>query len=1147
MKRIMLLLLIVLASRADGANYFVNSLNGLDSNTGLSPSTAWKTISRVNSNVFSAGDTILFKRGCTWAEGLSVFSSGTATLPIVYTAYGLSGEAVISGGEAFALAIAGQNNLRFERLCFRDRMVYLRDANQVTFACCIIRNSNDRGMHIENSSGISVLNCNITLTRYEGILARGASTTVTVRNSLIFGNGESVSFSGFYASDGATITYDHNLVSGNGYTPAFNLYGSGLVDQGGNLPKADPKVASLSKRGGYFVICSDDYNYTYWNKLNATLKPLGVNFTIFVNGAMIHPTKTADLRALAKAGNEIASHGWSHSSLTADTLFVVSTSNFDPWMTIDAENKVITLACKDTTKNVVMSWADEPKTILDLREAASEKDWEITVHPDVSDRVRLSSIAGTREAQVAFPCVVRPDVSAPDYAYWRDEITLNQTWAKEQLDITPVSIAYPGGMVNDAICQYSKDTAGLLGGRTIVPRESYLASTNVYRLPGTGIVTLKGNGSEAAVRANARCIALHAAQIGSIFVIYTHNEAEMNLKQMTWFVDEVKKNGGKFSTFGEAVRSIRADHVTHDGYTFTKQYPDSTNFHLLPGSSCINTGTAVPIAFDYEGKPMGAGGGYDIGAFESEGVPPTFKITSSAGANGTITPSGTVTAPWGGDQTFTIKPKEGYRIVSVIVDNAPVGPVSTYTFGNVSCNHAIQAVFAEAKDPVDTETHGVWAASPYSGSGDHDFRIPIKAGSFTLNGDRVRINVAASLVDSLVVVQAFIGEKAASGDPYDMTPGSIFPITFNKGNTSTIVPVGGELASDWMDFTLDRKKEYIVSLGVSGGYNAWYGAGSGSWYYWNTQNTGAPDVKNYIASKSVYVMERIEIGTVAPDTAVVTETYGNWAKGDNNSKSNQNFRLPIPSGSFTINANSFRINLEASAAYPLTVVGAYIGEVAATGDPYDMDPDTILPITFNGGSSSVIIPAHTTRFSDWMPIPLDPTRSYIISLGVKGGYHTWVGMGQGTWYELNGESKADIPNLTGMRRTSTTYALERLEVTTASRSGAEKIASMTPTGEENADFGHETRKDAIECFPNPFNMSTTIQVTLSADNQTRISIYNIAGQKVRDLLDRHLSAGRHAMIWNGTDDRGRVLSSGIYFARLQSGGTALARRMIFMK
>ncbi len=74
------------------------------------------------------------------------------------------------------------------------------------------------------------------------------------------------------------------------------------------------------------------------------------------------------------------------------------------------------------------------------------------------------------------------------------------------------------------------------------------------------------------------------------------------------------------------------------------------------------------------------------------GANPSYTITASAGANGTISP-GTVSALGGTNQTFTITPNAGYRVVDVQVDGASVGPVTVYTFANISDNHSISATF----------------------------------------------------------------------------------------------------------------------------------------------------------------------------------------------------------------------------------------------------------------------------------------------------------------------------------------------------------------------------------------------------------------------------------------------------------------------
>lgn len=70
-----------------------------------------------------------------------------------------------------------------------------------------------------------------------------------------------------------------------------------------------------------------------------------------------------------------------------------------------------------------------------------------------------------------------------------------------------------------------------------------------------------------------------------------------------------------------------------------------------------------------------------------------YTITATAGANGSITPSGEVTVNKGESATFTITPNNGYHIEDVLVDGVSVGAVSTYTFSNVTANHSIHATF----------------------------------------------------------------------------------------------------------------------------------------------------------------------------------------------------------------------------------------------------------------------------------------------------------------------------------------------------------------------------------------------------------------------------------------------------------------------
>ena len=73
---------------------------------------------------------------------------------------------------------------------------------------------------------------------------------------------------------------------------------------------------------------------------------------------------------------------------------------------------------------------------------------------------------------------------------------------------------------------------------------------------------------------------------------------------------------------------------------------------------------------------------------------PLYTISASAGENGSISPSGSLSLAQGASQTFTIMPASNYRVSAVSVDGSSVGAVTSYTFSNVTANHSISATFA---------------------------------------------------------------------------------------------------------------------------------------------------------------------------------------------------------------------------------------------------------------------------------------------------------------------------------------------------------------------------------------------------------------------------------------------------------------------
>ncbi len=83
--------------------------------------------------------------------------------------------------------------------------------------------------------------------------------------------------------------------------------------------------------------------------------------------------------------------------------------------------------------------------------------------------------------------------------------------------------------------------------------------------------------------------------------------------------------------------------------------------------------------------------------------------------------------------------------------------------------------------------------------------------------------------------------------------------------------------------------------------------------------------------------------------------------------------------------------------------------------------------------------------------------------------------------------------------------------------------------------------------PNPFNPDTVINFTLKDSERVRIEIYNIKGTKIDTLINEELSAGKHYVIWNGTDSSGRSMPSGVYFYRMMTSDHIEIKKMVMLK
>jgi len=123
------------------------------------------------------------------------------------------------------------------------------------------------------------------------------------------------------------------------------------------------------------------------------------------------------------------------------------------------------------------------------------------------------------------------------------------------------------------------------------------------------------------------------------------------------------------------------------------------------------------------------------------------------------------------------------------------------------------------------------------------------------------------------------------------------------------------------------------------------------------------------------------------------------------------------------------------------------------------------------------------------------------------------------------------------------------------------LTALTPTGEVIDSFTRSAPSGVTSpgegapapgiilhpAYPNPLNGTTTIEFTAPSPTTGTLSVYNVAGIKVRTLAEGQFAARTHKVAWDGTDDQGRAVESGVYFTRLTAGKTVRTGRVKLVK
>ena len=156
--------------------------------------------------------------------------------------------------------------------------------------------------------------------------------------------------------------------------------------------------------------------------------------------------------------------------------------------------------------------------------------------------------------------------------------------------------------------------------------------------------------------------------------------------------------------------------------------------------------------------------------------------------------------------------------------------------------------------------------------------------------------------------------------------------------------------------------------------------------------------------------------------------------------------------------------------------------------------------------------------------------------------------------ELNGIPEADLAHYASYDGGSdwVCYSGVVNEVAnTETSTGIDSFALLT-LGGDTAGVGDvvEERPNAtrlVSAYPNPFNQATRVVFEVAERAPVKVAVYDIMGREVRTLHEGALSAGRHDITWQGLDDAGNQVATGVYFCRMKAGDVTQTRKVVFSK
>jgi len=360
---------------------------------------------------------------------------------------------------------------------------------------------------------------------------------------------------------------------------------------------------------------------------------------------------------------------------------------------------------------------------------------------------------------------------------------------------------------------------------------------------------------------------------------------------------------------------------------------------------------------------------------------PFFTITASAGANGTITPSGAVSVASGANQAFTITPNTNYVVSDVLVDGGSVGAVTSFTFNNVTANHSISATFAPGNFPLNVTVvgPGTVAKNPNQATYPHASVVQLTATPGSGN-----------------VFLGWSGAATGTTNPVNVTMNGTTNVTATFSYRLDINITGGGVVNQTPP-GVNHAPGTVVQLTAvpNAGYNfnSWSGSATGSANPLNvTVDQNKTVIANFVLNTYVLSLSTVGSGAIskAPDFPVYT--HGSAVQLTANAAIGWNFlgwtgdttASPNPLTIIVTRPRSLTANFEINQQV-LTIVKNGSGAVTVNPDLPTYDYESLVTLT--------AVPSVGWHFVSWgfdasgtanpVVITMDADKSVLVTFAVN--------------------------------------------------------------------------------------------------------------------------------------------------------------------